>query len=182
MKKLYKHHLYPRYMTKRGEAPPWGDPNAVVEVTYTQHIMFHWCNFQLWGNPEDKTAYLFMVNKTEQGQTEGARLGGIAVHKNRSPEDYRRVARKSHSTRIKKDPDYCSRIGKSARDKETPEVRSARGYMIPKEARARGRAKTNSRLYRCTITGYVSTAGPLTRYQKKRGIDPINREFHGNKE
>ena len=30
--------------------------------------------------------------------------------------------------------------------------------------------------FRCTVTGKVTTAGPLTMYQKKRGIDPSNRE------
>jgi len=31
--------------------------------------------------------------------------------------------------------------------------------------------KTNSTYYRCLVTGFVSTAGPLSRFQKKRGID-----------
>jgi|694.fasta_scaffold25436_3 hypothetical protein len=34
---------------------------------------------------------------------------------------------------------------------------------------------TNSKKYKCTISNFISTAGPLTRYQKKRGIDPANR-------
>jgi hypothetical protein len=29
--------------------------------------------------------------------------------------------------------------------------------------------------WKCSITGYVTTSGPLTQYQKKRNIDPSNR-------
>jgi hypothetical protein len=34
---------------------------------------------------------------------------------------------------------------------------------------------TNSQKWMCTETGKVSTAGPLTIYQKSKGIDPVNR-------
>jgi hypothetical protein len=36
-------------------------------------------------------------------------------------------------------------------------------------------AKANSYRFRCTVTGHESTPGPLTIYQKSRGIDPSNR-------
>jgi hypothetical protein len=32
-------------------------PENLVEVTVTQHAMFHFCNFQLWGNVEDFVAW-----------------------------------------------------------------------------------------------------------------------------
>lgn len=38
-----------------------------------------------------------------------------------------------------------------------------------------GSANTNSQLWKCTVTGFVSKPGPLTIYQRKRGIDPSNR-------
>lgn len=38
-----------------------------------------------------------------------------------------------------------------------------------------GSANTNSQRWQCTITGFISKPGPLTRYQKTRGIDPSNR-------
>jgi hypothetical protein len=34
----------------------------------------------------------------------------------------------------------------------------------------------NKKVWKCTVTGYVSTAGGLNSYQKKRGIDFKNRE------
>jgi hypothetical protein len=33
----------------------------------------------------------------------------------------------------------------------------------------------NTERWQCTVTGYITTAGPLTRYQKTKGIDPTNR-------
>jgi len=33
----------------------------------------------------------------------------------------------------------------------------------------------NSEKWQCTVTGFISTAGPLSRYQRKRGIDTNNR-------
>lgn len=38
-------------------------------------------------------------------------------------------------------------------------------------------ATVNETKFRCLITGFESTAGPLTRYQKKRGIDTSLREL-----
>jgi hypothetical protein len=40
-------------------------------------------------------------------------------------------------------------------------------------------SKTNSVRWRCLDTGHVSTAGPLTIYQTRRGIDPSLREKLG---
>jgi hypothetical protein len=34
---------------------------------------------------------------------------------------------------------------------------------------------TSSQLWMCTVTGYVASPGPLSNYQKHRGIDTINR-------
>jgi len=39
----------------------------------------------------------------------------------------------------------------------------------------KGAKITNSKKYKCIITGFISTSGPLTRYQRKREIDPSNR-------
>lgn len=38
-----------------------------------------------------------------------------------------------------------------------------------------GSANTNSQQWQCTVTGFISKPGPLTIYQKNRGIDPSNR-------
>lgn len=43
----HKHHIVPRY--KGGT----DDPENLVEVSVTQHAMYHYCNYQLWANVED---------------------------------------------------------------------------------------------------------------------------------
>jgi len=49
-----------------------------------------------------------------------------------------------------------------------------------KEAERKGgrviASKLNSEKWICTITGHITTSGPLTRYQKTKGIDPKNRK------
>jgi len=49
--RTHKHHIIPRYM----DGPDSSE--NLVEVTVTQHAMFHFCNYQLWGNDEDKLAW-----------------------------------------------------------------------------------------------------------------------------
>lgn len=49
---MHKHHIIPKY--KGGS----DDPFNLVKVTITRHAMFHYCNYQLWGNDEDRIAYL----------------------------------------------------------------------------------------------------------------------------
>lgn len=47
----HKHHIVPRY--KGGT----DDKQNLVEVSVTQHAMYHFCNYQLWGNEEDRIAW-----------------------------------------------------------------------------------------------------------------------------
>ena len=47
----HKHHIIPKYMGGTDE------PENIVKVTVTQHAMFHFCNYQLWGNIEDRIAW-----------------------------------------------------------------------------------------------------------------------------
>jgi hypothetical protein len=51
----HKHHIIPKHMGGSN------DPSNLVEVTVTQHAMFHFCNFQLWKKEEDKFAWLGLV-------------------------------------------------------------------------------------------------------------------------
>lgn len=52
-------------------------------------------------------------------------------------------------------------------------------HSLPKEEKIKNARKagkvSNSQKWQCTVTGYVSSSGPLTLYQKKRGINPSNR-------
>ncbi len=58
------------------------------------------------------------------------------------------------------------------------QLRDARAKRDPVEHSEWGKKfaqNTNTTFYRCLKTGYISTAGPLTLYQKHRGIDPKQR-------
>ena len=46
---------------------------------------------------------------------------------------------------------------------------------ISKEERSETAKKTNKQKWKCTITGYISNSGGLSRYQKKREIETKNR-------
>jgi hypothetical protein len=54
---------------------------------------------------------------------------------------------------------------------------SRKQSVCPGEGWVRGRTKmsTNTQKWKCTVTGKVSTAGPLTLYQRSVGVDPANR-------
>jgi hypothetical protein len=42
--------------------------------------------------------------------------------------------------------------------------------------RQRGAETQHAQRWQCTVTGYITTPGPLSRYQKTRGIDVSNRK------
>lgn len=47
----HKHHLTPKYLGGSNEL------RNLVEVYPIRHAMFHYCNWRLWGNTEDKIAW-----------------------------------------------------------------------------------------------------------------------------
>jgi hypothetical protein len=49
------------------------------------------------------------------------------------------------------------------------------GKNFDPELRSQNMKKTNSYRMQCTVTGYISTPGGLSRYQQARGIDTSNR-------
>lgn len=51
----HKHHITPRY---RGGSD---DPNNLIEVSITQHIMWHFANYKLWGDARDARAYKMLA-------------------------------------------------------------------------------------------------------------------------
>ncbi|ATW62703.1 putative endonuclease [Synechococcus phage S-CBWM1] len=86
-------------MAKKGEIPPWGDPDLVVEVSFTQHLMFHWCNYQLWGNLEDKAAHAFMRGCGEEGQLAASKL-----------------ATEVRLAKIASDPEFADKVRENVRE------------------------------------------------------------------
>ena len=46
-----RHHIIPQYMDGSNSA------DNIIKVTRTQHVMWHYANWKLWGNTEDFIAY-----------------------------------------------------------------------------------------------------------------------------
>ena len=55
----HKHHIIPKH---RGGSD---DPSNLVEVTVTQHAMFHYCEYQLHGKWEDKCAWMVLTENVK---------------------------------------------------------------------------------------------------------------------
>ena len=55
----HKHHIIPKH---RGGSD---DPSNLVEVTVTQHAMFHYCEYQLHGQWEDKCAWMLLAENAK---------------------------------------------------------------------------------------------------------------------
>ena len=72
------HHLIPRYLGGSD------DPENLVEVTTTQHAIFHYCNWRFWGNEQDRLAWRAISSQISKDEIilESRRLGGINCHKN----------------------------------------------------------------------------------------------------
>jgi hypothetical protein len=88
---MHKHHIIPRYM---------GGSNSkdnLVKVTVTQHAMFHFCNYQLWGNEEDRLAWIGLsgIVPKEELVHELMKLGQRkAIELAKTPEKYRKEKEK----------------------------------------------------------------------------------------
>lgn len=65
MSKRHKHHLVPRY---RGGTD---EPTNLIEVSVTQHAMFHYCEWKRLGNKEDYIAWKFLSGSHPGGWNKG---------------------------------------------------------------------------------------------------------------
>jgi hypothetical protein len=109
--------------------------------------------------------------------TEALRNGYEGMVKSLTPEQRRAAIVKATQSNLESNPNHFGDIGRKARDSESYEVKRARMSACHKpEIHARALAKTNGRKFKCRVTGKISTAGPLTRYQNARGIDPTLRD------
>jgi hypothetical protein len=70
--RTHKHHIIPRYMGGTDAA------ENLIEITVTQHSMYHFCNYQLWGNEEDKIAWYALSGQItmDEAKIEARTFGG----------------------------------------------------------------------------------------------------------
>jgi hypothetical protein len=155
----------------------WESDHAVQGVYQSEEVghpcIFGWEKDWLEGELLER----FTFWRSELGRyaqscmsTEDLRNGMKGMRK-KIPFDTPETRQKQKETLLRNNPNHYSDLGKKARASETQEVLSSRGHLIPRDAKARGREKTNTTLYVCLKTFHISTAGPLTIWQKKRKID-----------
>lgn len=75
----HKHHIVPRY--KGGS----DDPSNLVEVSITQHAMWHFCNYQLWGNHQDYLAYKGLSGTFDKQEIVKSKME-LAIEMSKKPE------------------------------------------------------------------------------------------------
>jgi hypothetical protein len=191
----HKHHIVPQY---EGGS---NDPFNLVELTVTQHAMWHFAEWQRKGREEDRLAWKGLAGHTDatyellrwanlrqpwEAKVLGGQKGGernkelyYDSGKGLFSKDSKRKAIQSakENGRGRFDSKLQSDLGKKAAEKNRENGTGAFfDKTLQSEAGKSGSKVTNSQKWRCTVTGHITTSGPLTCYQKARGIDPSNRE------
>ena len=135
-----KHHLVPRH---RGGT----DADGLVEVTKTQHAMFHFCEYQLWGNPYDKLAWHMIAGQI--GKEEGRRIASSIANKGKvygeETREKIRQARLGRST--------ITEDGRRRQREAT--IRNKTGNKLSQDTKELLRAKASKRRCLCITTGVV---------------------------
>lgn len=138
--------------------------------------MWHFADWQLTKTTENFIAWRSLAGKIskEQAIFEAQSLGG------------KRAARLLQDWWERQDPQKKSEIAaKAGKVGGVSDLHDGTSRLLHlqkiagsggKAAAGRGAKKANAQRWRCKITGYVSNAGALSRYQKARGIDTSLRE------
>ena len=172
----HKHHIIPRY---EGGSD---DPSNLVELTVTQHAMWHFAEWQRKGNWQDKVAWKLISGsadaefeyKSAAGTIGGAISGRDNVEENRGwySRDKETWAKDSS-----KGVESQRKAGVGWHNSETQaELGRKGGKNMSYETRLSNYHKGMGARYRCLVTGHESNAGGLARWQRFRGIDPCLRE------
>jgi hypothetical protein len=124
--------------------------------------------------PEQRSEIVRKANasRTPEQRSEAARKANAS----RTPEQRSEYARKGKASMT---PEQRSEASKKAIASRTPEQRSeaARKREANKTPEQRSEAvrKGSNQKWQCTVTGFISSPGSLSKYQKARGIDTSNR-------
>ena len=167
------HHKIPRC---RGGT---NDPENLIDLTLLEHGYIHARMFLEGGIQFDFRNPFWKVL-----QIEDPALAGEVLDEHRS-----RVKRMGDvQGPLNRDTGHMARIQQlsdcSAAGKKGGSITASKGVgchdpkylgVGGKIGGKRGSANTNSQKWQCTVTGKISTPGPLTRYQRVRGVDPSNR-------
>lgn len=175
MEKLtHKHHIVPKYMGGTDDA------DNLVEVTITQHAMFHYCNWRLWGNDEDKIAWKglsrslgkenIIKEKLSLGGKKGGKKGGGGKKSKENKTGLFALSKEQLSEQGKIGAQRCKELGVGIFSL-TLEQRIENGRKNGKK----GGKNTGNQKWQCLETGFIANPGNLTQFQRKRGIDTSKR-------
>ena len=139
---MHKHHIVPRHR----------DPNSTqtVEVTVTQHAMFHYCEWRLHGHREDLCAWKGLTQQIgeEEIWLERSAIGGQNnAGKPKSVKHRAKISKANSVGRGSHSPERKSKISASmvgntnSHSQKTPEAK-ARHSEIMKSAWARRKSRT----------------------------------------
>lgn len=148
-----KHHIIPRYQ---------GGTNSldnIVELTYREHVIVHFLRWKLFNNPEDKCAYMLMMNYSVNRKIE---VGKMVAEINRRSGHISRLAKHN------KDTKWMLEI-------QTKEFSSLGGKKGGKIAKDTGQIYTIKTKESCTRGGI--TAGNLAK--ERNQVQQVGK-FKGN--
>ena len=151
------------------------DPSNLVEVSITQHIMWHFANWKLHGNYKDKVAYKLLANTDASEEKEEARKQAIRNFWKKNPNHSKLHAHKVSATK-KKDGHNISRKLKQNYADGTRSVPQSfiDGGKISNQERSRGVMDTKTGIIYPSIRAAAREAHAGRNYIKKcirEGLD-----------
>ena len=173
--KKHLHHIVPR---SRGGSD---DPSNLVEIDFIEHAIHHAQDFLNGGPYFDFRHPGWPYLSVELAEAVKKKASCVSAERQRGkprPQAVKdAVRRRGLEDVIKKrslfSPEFVERRkhDRDLIDRITEKVHGAKDEF----GRSLTAMKTNSQKWQCTVTGKILPPGPLTGYQKTRGIDPSNR-------
>lgn len=150
----------------------------IIEVTPTQHAMWHWANYFLYGDVKDKIAATGLagcIGKDEiikeiLSENGKRNSGALNAHPNTNSR------RSENAKRLNQHPNTVENRSKRAKVHKDASCARMNSHPNTIANRTLCASKTNSQRWRCLVTGYTSTPGNVSRHQQKLGIDKSLRE------
>lgn len=171
-KRLHRHHIIPRYMGGGDEE------ENIILVSKDHHMLIHWWYYRMWGNREDLSAVCLLASLTDELERTTRLMGAEATRRLwaeggdwvlKRKEQLKRATAESHLAREKlrkENQKYMATL---------KERMSKMGKRGGEKGGPIGGAITGKQRWQCTVTGRILPPGPLSIYQRNRGIDTSNR-------
>jgi hypothetical protein len=147
---IHKHHIVPKYEGGSDYA------ENIVELTVTQHAMWHFAEWCRKGNWQDQCAWqsLSGLIGKEEAHRMASSAGGLAGRGTKRSPNGGKVGGK-----------VGGKIG------GRKNVESGHLASISSKGGKKGGTIACAIKYQCLVTGHISNAGGLSCYQKARGIN-----------